>query len=137
MTDTELYNIAVNAMKNSYAPYSGYNVGAALLCKNGKVYTGVNVENASYSVTCCAERSALFSAVSAGEREFLKIAVAGGKNFTDSGTAYPCGICRQALSELCGADFTVIVSENNSLKSIKLSELMPYGFTSGELEEKS
>ena len=119
---------AIEAMKNSYSPYSRFCVGAALLAKNGKIYTGCNVENSSYSVTCCAERSALFSAVSSGEREFLSIAVVGGKEGGISEECTPCGVCLQAFSEFCSGDFEVYLYDGKGITSYTLSELLPKRF---------
>jgi len=134
MKKETLFILAKEAMKNSYAPYSNYNVGAALLTKNGKVYKGCNIENASYSATNCAERTALFSAVASGEKEFEAIMVVGGKNGEITDYAMPCGICRQALAEFCGADFKVYVgiSEEN-IKEFTLGELLPCSFDKAKL----
>ncbi len=126
----ELIAQALQARTQAYAPYSGYHVGAALLTKGGKIYTGVNIENASYGATNCAERTAFFKAVSEGEREFLAIAIAGGKKDTESEDyAYPCGICRQIMSEFCGPDFRVIVIKNRAeYEEYTLEELLPHSF---------
>lgn len=129
MTNEELCKIAVKAMENSYSPYSNYKVGAALLTKDGKVYTGCNIENASYSSTVCAERTAFFKAVSEGVHDFVKIAVAGGEKGTISGEFPPCGICRQVMSEFCGPDFEILaVKENGEFTKYLLSELLPFSF---------
>lgn len=126
-----LASMAIEAREKAYAPYSGYMVGAALLCADGRVFTGCNVENASYPVCCCAERSALFAAVSGGAREFSAIAVAGGgKNETAplSSYAMPCGMCRQALAEF-GTDIKIIsVRDANDYKAYSLNELLPGAF---------
>ena len=115
---------AKEAKKNSYSPYSGFSVGAALLGKNGKIYLGCNIENSAFTPTCCAERVALFSAVSEGEREFEAIAIVG-----DSKPCTPCGVCRQALSEFCGEDFSVITeSEVGETQACTLGELLPRAF---------
>ena len=128
--------MAKDAMKNSYAPYSNYNVGAALLCKNGSLYNGCNIENASYSLTNCAERTALFSAIANGEKEFEAICVVGGKNSEITDYAMPCGACRQALAEFCNEDFRVYVGINeNDIKEYKLSELIPFLFNKSKLGE--
>lgn len=134
MNKKDLFALAKDAMKNSYAPYSGYNVGALLLCKNGNIYKGCNIENASYSLTNCAERTALFSAVAKGEKEFEAICIVGGKNGVITDYAMPCGACRQALSEFCDADFKVYVgiSEDN-VKEFTLGELLPYSFNKSKL----
>ena len=134
MNKKDLFALAKDAMKNSYAPYSEYNVGAVLLCKNGNVYKGCNIENASYSLTNCAERTALFSAIANGENEFEAICVVGGKNGEITDFAMPCGACRQALAEFCDADFKVYVgiSEDN-IKEFTLGELLPYSFNKSKL----
>ncbi len=136
MNKKELFTLAKEAMKNSYAPYSNYNVGAALLTKNDKVYMGCNIENASYSVTNCAERTAIFSAVANGEKEFKAICIVGGKNGDIMDYAMPCGVCRQVLAEFCGADFKIYVGINeNEIKKFTLSELLPYSFDKSKLGE--
>ncbi len=128
-TDNDLVKLALESMKSSYCAYSGYAVGAALLCKSGKVYLGCNIENASYSPTVCAERVAFFKAVSEGEREFLKIAVVGGKNGDAIDYAAPCGVCRQVMLEFCEPDnFKVIFGKKDGYEVHTLSELTPYSF---------
>ena len=130
MTDKELLSLAVNAMKKSYSPYSNCKVGAALLCKNGKVFTGTNIENASFSPTVCAESVAVFKAVSEGETEFSEIAVVGGKDGKINGIFAPCGVCRQVLREFCDDDFPVILGESeNEFKKVTLKELLPLSFS--------
>lgn len=124
----ELVKQAIKASENSYSPYSGYQVGAALLCKNGKVYTGCNIESATYSPTNCAERTAFFKAVSEGERDFLMIAVVGGAKDKERDTYfYPCGVCRQVMTEFCDYEtFKVIVAKSvDDVKVFTLKELMP------------
>ncbi len=121
---------AKKAKDNAYVPYSGFRVGAALLCKNGDVYTGCNVENAAYSPTCCAERVAVFKAVSSGNKEFDAIAVT-----SDSDdVTYPCGVCRQVLAEF--APDMDVISSNKDLKSEvrRVNELLPRAFTGKEME---
>ncbi len=127
MTDRELTLIAVNASKNAYAPYSKFKVGAALLGKSGKVYTGCNIEDASFSPTVCAERVAIFKAVSEGERTFRKIAVAGG---TFDGNCFPCGVCRQVMSEFFNGETEVLIAkgENGDFIKTTLAEILPFGF---------
>ena len=116
-------------MDNSYSPYSGCRVGAALLTKSGKVYTGCNIENAAFSPTVCAERTAFFKAVSDGEREFSAIAVAGGRGDKVEGAFPPCGVCRQVMSEFCMPDFRVLlVTGEESFKPFTLKELLPLSF---------
>ena len=118
-------------MKHAYAPYSGFHVGAALLATDGTIYCGANIENASYGATNCAERTALFTAVYAGCRDFSALAV------TCSGdhVPYPCGICLQALSEFCPGSMTVIMqSQDGITETMSLSELLPHAFTKEELD---
>lgn len=130
----ELIKNAVKARENSYAPYSKYKVGAALLTKSGKVYLGCNVENASYTPTICAERNAFFKAISEGEREFEMIAIVGGKEGEElSPNCTPCGVCRQVMTEFCSKDFLVILGTPEKYKAYRLEELMPYSFTKTEL----
>lgn len=130
MREKELVKEAKEAMKRAYVPYSGYKVGAALLTKSRKIYTGCNIENASYTPTVCAERVAIFKAVSEGEKEFEAIAVVGGKDGKISGIFPPCGVCRQVMSEFCGRNFEVLlVSGEDSYEKYKLSELLPLSFT--------
>lgn len=134
MNKTELFKAAERVMKNSYAPYSHFNVGAALLCRDEELFTGCNVENASYSATCCAERAALFSAVAAGKRDFTAIMIVGGLNGEITDYALPCGICRQALSEFCNEEFKIYVGKNeNDIKEYTLSELLPCSFNKSSL----
>lgn len=128
MNDQELMSQAYAAMENAYVPYSHFKVGAALLCKNGKVYTGCNIENASYGATNCAERTAVFKAVSEGEREFEKIAVA-----CSGEAAWPCGICRQVLMEFA-PEMKVIIQQGKDLISFPLNELLAHAFTAGDLK---
>lgn len=136
MTDKELVALAKKAAENAYVPYSGYTVGAALLCKSGKVYLGCNVENASYTPTNCAERTAFFKAVSEGEREFEAIAVVGGKELNFKEYFTPCGVCRQVMKEFCDEDFKVLIGKNGEeYLSLNLGELLPYGFSPKNIEE--
>lgn len=136
MNRKDLFILAKDAMKNSYAPYSNYNVGAALLCKNGNTYKGCNIENASYSLTNCAERTALFSAISNGEKEFEAICIVGGKNGEITDYAMPCGACRQALAEFCNKDFKVYIGlDEDNIKAYTLNELLPYSFNKSKLGE--
>ncbi|MBQ3061006.1 MAG: cytidine deaminase [Lachnospiraceae bacterium] len=115
--------------KLSYAPYSGFNVGAALLSKDGRIFTGCNVENAAYSPGCCAERVALFKAVSEGVREFEAIAIAGGKNKNALEYCPPCGVCRQVLREFVRDDFLVIlIKDGEESKVLTFGELFPESF---------
>ena len=123
MTGAQLIKLARAARENAYAPYSGFRVGAALLAKSGKVYTGCNIENASFTPTVCAERTALFKAVSEGEREFNAIAIVG-----NTEKCFPCGVCRQVMSEFCSAGFKVYLQENGKAVSYTLGELLPGKF---------
>ncbi len=136
MLDYEaLIQAAFAARLNSYAPYSNFKVGAALLAKNGKVYLGCNVENAAYSPTNCAERTAVFAAISDGIKEFQAIAIVGGKEETeDFADCFPCGVCRQVLMEFCQADFSIIVAKSNTDYQVyTLAELLPHGFGKADL----
>ncbi|MGI5898779.1 MAG: cytidine deaminase [Christensenellales bacterium] len=131
----KLMKAALNARENSYAPYSGFAVGAALLCKDGSILTGCNIENAAFSPTVCAERVALFAAVSSGKREFAAIAVAGAPiEKTPEEACAPCGVCRQVLSEFCSQEsFDVVLGHSaESFTVYKLGELLPLAF-SGKL----
>lgn len=135
MNNTELINKALSAREKSYSPYSDFAVGAALLCKNGKVYSGCNIENSGYSATNCAERTAFFKAVSEGETEFIKIAVVGGhKNKPIDNYCSPCGICRQVMKEFCKPDFEIIMAKSeDDFISMTLSELLPMAFDKREV----
>ena len=115
----ELMDKAIEAKKNSYSPYSHFKVGAALLTKEGKIFTGCNIESVSHTPTCCAERTAFFKAISEGYKEFEAIAVSG-----DTEYCYPCGVCRQVMSEFCDKDFKIYVGD----KEYTLDELLPYSF---------
>ncbi len=126
MTAKQLVEIAEGARKNAYAPYSGFTVGAALLASDGRVFEGCNIENASYTPTCCAERVAIFKAVSEGCRDFRAIAVAGGEGETLRDRCYPCGVCRQVLAEFCSSEMKIYFSNG---ESTILGELLPYGFS--------
>ena len=136
MTDRELINLAVEARKMSYSPYSGFSVGAALLCKDGSVYTGCNIENSAFSPTNCAERTAIFKAVSEGKRDFEKIAVVGGASTETIPGSYcpPCGVCRQVMKEFCSADFEIIIAKNpDDFKKLTLAEIFPFSFDKREV----
>lgn len=123
----ELYDIALDATKNAYTPYSEFNVGAAVITEDDTIFTGVNIENASYGVTICAERTAMSKAVSEGYRKFKAIAVAAVKDGAEQ-ISSPCGICRQFIFEF-GNDIDVIFgSDRNNLKVYKIKDLIPEGF---------
>jgi cytidine deaminase len=129
MTDKELVIEAINAMKNSYSPYSDFKVGAALLTENNKVYTGCNIENVAFGPSICAERVAFFKAISEGEKSFSKIAVVGGKNGVITSPTPPCGVCRQVMREFCNDDFEIlIVRENENYDKVLLKDLLPLSF---------
>ena len=133
MTPEKLMDLAREAMTHAYAPYSGYHVGAALLCADGTVYQGCNIENASYGATNCAERTAIFKAVYDGHREFSAIAICGGKDGVISGYFPPCGICRQVMAEFCPGDFRVyLIGAGTEYQVRTLNELLPSGFCAGE-----
>ena len=123
-----LLELAERAREKSYAPYSHFAVGAALLCDSGRVYTGCNIENASYSATVCAERTALFGAVSAGERYFTALAVVGGPKNEKGKFCPPCGVCRQVLSEFCSEDFPIVLKTASGYTVYTLGELLPLSF---------
>lgn len=130
MNDKVLVDLAIEAMEKAYVPYSKFRVGAALLTEDDKVYTGCNIENASFGGTNCAERTALFKAISEGDTKFKRIAIV---SDSDEYT-YPCGICRQVLSEF-GLELDVIVANNRGeYKVHKLYELLPYAFKSEDMK---
>ena len=133
MTKEELARKAVEAMGHAYAPYSGYLVGAALLTADGTVYQGCNIDNASFTPTVCAERTAFFKAIYDGKRDFRAIAVVGGKGGTVTGFFPPCGVCRQVMREFCRDDFEVyLVGKDNEIKALTLKDILPYSFSAGE-----
>lgn len=123
MSEKELIEKAIEAMRRAYAPYSNFKVGAALLTKSGKVFVGCNVENASFGLSVCAERVAMFTAVAAGETQFEKLVVVA----NTSSPVSPCGACRQVMSEF--GDFEVILANTNGdTMKTRVSELLPYAF---------
>lgn len=134
MTREELVARACEAMQMAYAPYSRFRVGAALLTKHGIVYTGCNIENAAYGPSNCAERTAIFKAVSEGEREFSDIAVVGGLDGVIRGFAVPCGVCRQVMQEFCDPDFAVHLWDGVRYQTYTLSELLPFGFSETDIK---
>ena len=130
MTSRELMDRARQAMTHAYAPYSGFRVGAALLCSDGSVYEGCNIENAAYSPGVCAERTAIFKAVFEGHRDFTAIAVCGGKDGIVTGFFPPCGVCRQVMAEFCGPDFEIyMIGPGDSYQKATLAQLLPFGFS--------
>lgn len=126
----ELIREAKEQMTRAYAPYSHFKVGAALLTKAGKIYTGCNIENAAYTPTNCAERTAFFKAVSEGEREFAAICIAGGMDGTITDYVAPCGVCRQVMTEFCSPEeFQIILAKSEEDYQIyTLKDLLPKGF---------
>lgn len=137
MTNAELILEAKKAREHAYVPYSHHSVGAALVTKSGKIYYGCNVESASYTPTNCAERTAFFTAVCDGEREFEKIAVVGGMEGTDGNVpCAPCGVCRQVMMEFCNPENFKIVLANGEDRQLEftLKELLPLGFGPANLE---
>ncbi len=130
-----LISSAMNARLRSYSPYSNFSVGAALLTAEGKLYTGANIENASFSPTICAERVAFHTAIHAGEKNFAAIAIVGGKVGEDIKAATaPCGVCRQVMAEFCAPDFKIILFDGEEPIIYTLSELLPAGFGKGDLK---
>ncbi|MBO5623546.1 MAG: cytidine deaminase [Butyrivibrio sp.] len=133
MTEEQIKELIVKALemrKFSYTPYSHFNVGAALLAANGNIYTGCNIENASFTPTNCAERTAFFKAVSEGVKEFQAIAIVGGPAESDQlEYCSPCGVCRQVLSEFCNDSFVIICAKNiNEYRTYSLPEILPDRF---------
>lgn len=125
-----LIKTAIEGLSGAYAPYSHFFVSAALLCGDGSVFTGNNVENAAYSVTNCGERSAFFAAVSAGKREFCAIAICGGIEGNITDYCAPCGVCRQVMQEFCSPEeFLILLAKSETdYKEYRLKELLPFGF---------
>ena len=130
-----MIRMAIAQLQYSYSPYSGFKVGAALLAKDGSIYTGCNIENASYTPTNCAERTAFFKAVSEGTKEFDAICVVGGKNGVLTDYAAPCGVCRQVMMEFCNSEtFQIILATSEEQYEVfTLKELLPLGFGSHNL----
>ena len=132
MTPEKLVELAKEAMTHAYVPYSGYKVGAALLCTDGTVYQGCNIENAAYGPTNCAERTAYFKAVYDRHRDYAAIAVVGGKDGVISGAFPPCGVCRQVMREFCDDDFMIYMGDQNGFQPLTLAELLPHSFRASE-----
>lgn len=138
MNDKDLVACALEAREKSYSPYSKFKVGAALLAKNGKVYTGCNIESASYTPTNCAERTAFFKAVSEGVTEFETIAIVGALEGERVDLCYPCGVCRQVMAEFCKSDFRIIMADvDHKMHICSLDELLPYRFGPSDLKQRS
>lgn len=135
-TIEKLIDTAIAQLDFSYAPYSGFNVGAALLAKNQAVYTGCNIENAAYTPTNCAERTAFFKAVSEGVRDFEAICIVGGKNQKATGYTAPCGVCRQVMMEFCNPKiFKIILAiDRENYRIYTLEDMLPQGFGPANLE---
>ena len=132
MTPLALMERALEAREKASAPYSKFWVGAALLCADGQVFTGCNMENASYSPTLCAERAAFAAAVAAGYREFSAIAIAGGYRTESADQAcFPCGVCRQVMREFCRDDFPIYLLESDRIIEYTLGQLLPHSFSLG------
>lgn len=135
---SKLLEEAEKMRAKSYAPYSHWTVGAALLSQNGVLYRGCNIENAAYTPTCCAERTAFFQAVAQGERQFRCIAIAGGREGEPSRTfCAPCGVCRQVMAEFCGEDFRIILTDGKTMRIYMWKELLPEPFGPKNLKEAS
>ena len=128
MTPEQLVSLSKEAMTHAYAPYSGFFVGAALLCADGTVYQGCNIENAAYGPTNCAERTAFFKAVYDGHRDFKAIAICGGKEGKITGAFPPCGVCRQVMREFCSDDFLVYLVTPEGYETRTLTQLLPDSF---------
>lgn len=120
---------AKNALQNAYAPYSVFRVAAALECADGSIFTGVNIENASYGATLCAERSAFAAAITQGKRDFVRILIIGGKGGEITDFCPPCGICRQVMGEFCKKEFEIILYNGKDYRTYTLAQLLPEGFT--------
>ena len=132
MSPEKLIDLAKEAMMRAYAPYSGFYVGAALLCADGTVYQGCNIENAAYGPTNCAERTAFFKAVYDGHRDFTAIAVCGGKGGEITGAFPPCGVCRQVMREFAEDDFMIYMGGVEGYTAMTMTELLPAGFKASE-----
>ena len=130
--DSELMDMAKEAMKSAYAPYSHFSVGAAVETDDGEVYCGCNIENSSYGATICAERTAISKAVSEGYRRITRIAICDSNN----SFAWPCGICRQVMSEFAVEDFYVILEDNGKISNFLLKELLPNSFSGKDMNKK-
>ena len=137
MNAEQLVRLAKEARNRAYVPYSGFSVGAALLCSDGTIYQGCNIENAAFGPTICAERVAFFKAIFDGKREFAAIAVAGGKAGEEvSGLFPPCGVCRQVMREFCDLDFKLYMArENDQFETRTLGEMLPLSFSPSDLRD--
>lgn len=135
MNSLDLVKTAEKAMKKAYAPYSRFFVGAALLCTDGTVYTGCNIENASFSPTICAERTAIFTAISDGHRDFEMIAIVGGRDGVADSFVYPCGVCRQVMREFCPDSFRLVLYDGKNISETTLGALLPCSFSKDNIKE--
>ena len=134
MTSEKLIELAREAMAHAYASYSHFHVGAALLCADGSVYQGANIENAAYGECVCAERNAVFKAVYDGHRDFTAIAIVGGREGVIDSVCAPCGACRQVLGEFCGAELKIYLTDAaGNIETVTLGELLPYSFSAKNL----
>lgn len=130
----KLVDLAVLARQKAYSPYSDFCVGAALLCADGEVVVGANVENSSYGATNCAERTAFFTALMNGKRDFAAIAIVGAKRGEEiSSSCAPCGICRQVMAEFCSSDFEILLYDGKEIRCLTLGEILPEAFDKGNL----
>ncbi len=130
----ELVSLACEARMKAYSPYSDFCVGAALICSDGEIYTGANIENASYGACNCAERTAIFKAVNDGRQDFSAIAIVGAKRGEEIASfCAPCGICRQVMAEFCSADLEILLYDGNVIKTYTLGELLPESFNKDNL----
>jgi len=136
MTDQQLVAAAFEMLSKSYVPYSHFPVGAALLCRDGTLFTGCNVENAGFSATNCAERTAFFKAVSEGKREFVSIAICGGKDGVAQELFPPCGVCRQVMREFCEDDFEIYLLAAEGIETYTLGQLLPTSFRPENITRK-
>ncbi len=137
MERQRLIRAAIDVLPTSYVPYSHFHVAAALLCKDGTVYTGINIENAAYTPTVCAERSAFFRAVNEGKREFEAIVICGGKDGKITDYCAPCGVCRQVMREFCDPKtFRIILAKSQTdYREFTLEELLPVSFGPADLQQ--
>lgn len=137
MDKKELVKEALAAREFAYTPYSHFNVGAALLCADGKVFRGCNIENASYSPTVCAERTAFFKAISEGEHNFSAIAIVGGPSGAPPvDFCFPCGVCRQVMAEFCSRNFTIYIAKSeDEINEYTLEDILPHSFTKSDLNK--
>lgn len=130
MDEKKLAHLALKAQIRAYAPYSHFQVGAALACADGRIYTGANIENGAFSPSCCAERTAFYQAVLDGQRSFAAIAIAGGPDGSAPAFCAPCGVCRQVMREFCGEDFVILLArQDGTIRRFTLAQLLPESFT--------